>query len=867
VHVAPAVFLALSVSWIASGQTYAISTFAGGGLPVNISGTSASLWEPQYVAADHAGDLYFVYQGSVLRLDATTGVVTLIAGNGTTGFSGDNGPAASAQLSEPAGVAVDSSGSLYIADSGNNRVRKVANAVITTVAGNGTAGYSGDNGVATSASLNFPLGIAVDAAGNIYIVDFDNERIRKVSNGMITTAAGNGSNGYSGDTGPAISAQLNSPGGIAVDSAANLYIADAGNAVIRKVANGVITTVAGNGTFGFSGDGGPAASASMSSPVAVAVDSAGNLYITDSSNQRIRKVSNGVIATAAGNGEAGFSGDGGPAASAELNFPVAIATDSAGNVYIADADNNRIRRVSNGVIATVVGNGTEGYSGDGGPATSAQLNSTGVALDSAGDLYIADTDNNRVRKVSNGVITTVAGNGTRGFSGDNGPATSAQLDGPEGVALDSAGNLYIADTGNSSIRKVANGVITTVAGNATYGFSGDNGPATSAQLRYPIAIAVDSAGDIYIADTGNNSIREVTNGVITTAVGGGSLFGDGGPATSAQLFFPAGVAVDPSGNLYIADTIDDRIRMVSNGMISTVAGNGTQGFSGDNGQSTSAQLDGPESIAVDSVGNLYIADTLNHRIRKVSSGVIATIAGNGTQGFSGDGGPATSAQLDVPEGVAVNSTGSLYIGDWGNNRVRLLTPPGLLRLTITASPAAGGTVSPATGSSYHSGTVVPVTATANAGYTFNSWMGAVATTASASTTVTMNSPQSVTANFEPTAAMTFFNGSVSLGSGVLYLQFPDGTPFGYYSVLTSNWIFHFDLGYEYVDPANDAANSVYMWDLASGHWWYTGPAEFPYLYDFTLNAWLYYFPSTVPGRYTSDPRDFTNLTTGKTITM
>jgi len=237
----PALLLTSAVSWIASGQTYAISTFAGGGLPINASGTSASLGSylvPQYIAADPAGNVYFVDQNTVLRLDAKTGILTLAAGNGTTGFSGDNGPATSAQLHYPQGLAVDSAGNLYIADTLNQRIRKVTNGVISTVAGNGTQGFSGDNGPATSAQLNIPVGVAVDSAGNFYIADLNNCRVRKVSSGVITTVAGNGTLGFNGDNGPATSAQLGGPEGVAVDSAGDLYIADTSNNRIRKVSNG-----------------------------------------------------------------------------------------------------------------------------------------------------------------------------------------------------------------------------------------------------------------------------------------------------------------------------------------------------------------------------------------------------------------------------------------------------------------------------------------------------------------------------------------------------------------------------------------------------------------------------------------------------
>src|ERR1017187_8041641 len=507
-----AILLTSIISCSAFGQTYTISTFAGGGLPINIPGTSASLGSdpPQFIAADPAGNLFFVHQNTVLRLDATTGILTLVAGNGTTGFSGDNGPATSAQLNFPAGVAVDSAGNLYIADSSSNRVRKVSNGVITTVAGNGTSGFSGDNGPATSAELYIPLGVAVDSAGNLYIADFANGLIRKVSNSVITTVAGNGT-AFSGDNGPATSAQLSFPSGGAADSAGNFYIADFGNYRIRKVFNGVITTAAGNGTRAFSGDNGSATGAQLYEPSGVAVDSAGNLYISDFTSSRIRKVSNGVITTVAGNGTDGFSGDNGPATSAQLHGPWGVAVDSAGNLYVADRDNNRIRKVSNGVITTVAGNGTVGFSGDSGPATSAQLSlPNSVAVDSAGNVYIADSNNNRVRKVSNGVITTVAGNGLYGYSGDNGPATSAHLYTPFGVAVDSVGNLYIADTGNYRIRKVSNGVITTIAGNGTHGFSGDNGPATSAQLYAPFGVTLDSVGKVYVVDRDNSRVRMLT---------------------------------------------------------------------------------------------------------------------------------------------------------------------------------------------------------------------------------------------------------------------------------------------------------------------------------------------------------------------
>jgi uncharacterized protein (TIGR03437 family) len=698
------VLLALIISWAASGQTYTISTFAGGGLPVNVKGTSASLYGPNGVAVDKAGNVFFADGNCVLRLDAVTGVLTVVAGNGIPGFSGDNGLATSAELNYPGGVVIDAVGTLYIADTYNYVVRKVTNGVITTVAGNGKFGFAGDGGFAINAQLEFPQGVAVDAAGNLYIADSGNNRIRKISGGVISTFAGGGTS--LGDNGPATSAELGWPSGVALDTAGNLYIADTDADRIRKVTNGVITTVAGGATCvnlmscGFAGDGGPATSAQLLSPTGIAVDSAGDLYIADTENSAIRKVSGGVITTITGDGSFGFSGDNGPAADAELQEPFGIALDSAGNLYISDTGDFRIRKISNGVITTMAGNGTQGFSGDNGPATNAELELPGgVAADSAGNVYIADSDNQRVRKVSNGVIATVMASGN--FGGFVGWPSSGPLYTPAGVAVDSADNLYVADSYDHVVCKVTNGVIATVAGNGDYGSGGDGGPATSAQLGLPQGIAVDSAGNLYIAD--DPGVRKVSNGVITTVAGGGTSLGDDVPATSAQIGANV-IAVDSAGSLYIADTYGNVVRKVSKSMITTVAGNGTAGFSGDGGPATSAQLSYPVGIAVDSGGNLYIADNGNSRIRKVSNGVITTVAGNGEFGFSGDGGPATEAGLPGPQGIAVDSAGHVYIADGNNNRIRLLTPGTAPTIAPSAAPVQPGSWVSIYGTNLASGT-------------------------------------------------------------------------------------------------------------------------------------------------------------------
>jgi len=684
-----ALALLFFLQWSLSGFTQSgiITTYAGPALPANgASAITQAIDRPQFVAADGAGGFYVasMFQNRVYRVTAD-GRLSLVAGTLGQGFSGDGGPATSAQLSYPRGVVVDTAGNLFIADTGSNHVRKVTpGGVIFTVAGNGTQGYSGDGGPATSAQLNYPSGVAVDTAGNLFVADSYNHCVRKVTTGgVISTVAGNGTGGFGGDGGLATSAQLNAPSDVAVSAAGNLFIADRNNNRIRKVTpGGVISTVAGTGAQGFSADGGPAISTELNAPLGVAADTAGNLFIADYGNNRVRKVTlSGVINTVAGNGIRGFSGDGGPATSAQLNAPLGVAVDTAGNLFIADYGDNRVRKVtSSGVISTVAGNEIRGFSGDGGPATSARLSYPyGVAVDTAGNLFIADTYNHCVRKVTpGGVISTVAGNGTQGYSGDGGPAKAAQLRIPQGVAVDTADILFIADTGNNRVRKVTpDGVISTVAGNGTHGFSGNGGPATSAQLNYPNGIAVDSAHNLFIADRNNNRIRKVTpGGVISTVAGNGTygFSGDGGPAKAAQLRIPQGIAIDTARNLFIADTGNNRVRKVTpSGVISTVAGNGIRGFSGNVGAATSAQLNAPSGVAVDAARNLFIADTGDGRVRKVtSSGAISTVAGNGIRGFSGDGGPATSARLSYPYGVAVDTVGSLFIADF-NQRVRKVT--------------------------------------------------------------------------------------------------------------------------------------------------------------------------------------------------
>ncbi len=663
--------------------------------------------------------LIYPLQTSYVRAQ---GIITTIIGNGTAGFGGDEVLAINTTLTSPSNAAVDSEGNIYIADTGNNRIRKVnTQGIISTIVGNGNADFSGDDSQAIDAALNSPVDVALDSDGNLYIVDNGNNRIRKVNTqGIISTIAGNGDADFTGDGGAAINASLNSPKSISIDNDGNIFIADNFNHRIRRVdIQGLISTVAGDGQAFFSGDGGLATEASLMDPSAVSVDADGNIFIADTRAHRIHKVDgNGIINTVAGDGGTGspgeLNGDDGIATEAQLSFPIDVFADNQGNIFIADQfTNNSIRKVdSQGVITTVAGNGEgggvlhEGFSGDGGPATEASLGlPSGVFVDGNSNIYIADFFNNRIRKVNaEGIIDTVAGNGDAGFAGDDTLAIEASLNAPNGVVKDNNGNIFVADTENHRIRMVnAEGEISTVAGNGNANFSGDDGHAKEASLNTPKGVAIDNNGNLYIADQINHRIRKVdSEGIISTVAGDGNAFfaGDGELATEASVMDPNGVFVDGDGNVFIADTRAHRIRKIdTNGIINTVAGNGQSGISGnpngDGDQATNAQLGFPVGVFVDNTGNLFIVDQFNHAIRFVdTNGIISTVAGNGNgggvvgDGFSGDGGAAVDASLALPAGVFVDGPGNIYIADQFNNVIRKVNTEGIID-TIAGNTVAG----------------------------------------------------------------------------------------------------------------------------------------------------------------------------------
>jgi uncharacterized protein (TIGR03437 family) len=591
---------------------------------------------------------------------------------------GDGGPAVAAQIGEIQGLAVDRFGNLYLSDTDNHRVRKVGSSgVITNLAGTGTAGFAGDSGPAASASLSLPYGLAVDLNGNLFIADLGNLRVRRVSpDGTITTVAGNGQKGSAGDGGPAVNAQLMTPRNLTVDAAGNLYIAEFEGHRVRKVSpDGKITTVAGSGVAGLRGDGGPATAAQLGYPAGLAVDRTGALYIADSQNQRIRKIlPGGAIATVLGG-----------AFATALLTPTALAVDAAGTIYVADRSNVVRAYTSGGAWINVAGIGSPGFGGDGGPAAAAQLTSAhDLAVDVYGSLYIADGV--RLRKVTgNGAMQTVAGDGYLHAVGDGAAATTAQLFQPSAVALDARGYLYVADTGTQRVRMVSNtSQMASLAGTGVAGFSGEGGPAAFAQVHAPRGIAVDAFGNVIIADTDNHRVRQVgPDGRIRTLIGTGAagMGPEGLPGAQTPLHGPKAVCVDHAGTLYVVDTSNHRVlRAALGGAIVTAAGNGSPGDAGDGGLGRLAQLNQPSACALDTAGNLFIADTLSNRIRRVTpAGAIATVAGTGVEGFGGDGSAATSAQLRAPGGVAVDDDGNIFIADSGNNRIRQITPDGAIR--------------------------------------------------------------------------------------------------------------------------------------------------------------------------------------------
>ena len=605
-------FLCLSLPAFAA--SYSISTIAGSDwVGENVPATSAVFIQAEGIAADNFGNIYISDAGNHrVRCIAPSGFIRTIAGNGIAGFSGDNGPASSAQLNSPYGLSFDFAGNLYIADLGNARIRRISpSGIISTIAGGGAlpAGGKNEGSMATLLAFIAPRNIAIDGTGIVYISDFGAHRVYKMTtDGTLTTLAGTGTQGYSGD-GVASLSLLNYPTALAVDRQGNVYLADSGNHLIRKVVSGQLTSI------------GRAAL-----PTGLAFDGVATLYVADHSAAEILEI---------------------PLSSGTATAMNVSATDlvygNNGSLYVADI--TVARRVSvYGASAVIAGPGSLAE-GDGGPATQARLNHpSGIALDSIGNLYIADHGNNRIRRVGlDGTITTFAGTGTSGNKGDGGAAVLATLNGPSSVRFDAFGNLYIADTGNARIRMVTPGGIIL--------------PVLTGTLSAPSYLIFDKSQNLYIADA--KAIYQLTPaGIMYTVFSG--------------LQSPRGMAFDAAGNFYFAETGTKQVWMFTPSGSHSLLGSGV--------------WNSPQGIAIDGSGNVLVADSGLAQVLSINSfGQLTPVSGTGSAGFAGDGGSSLLAQLNAPSDVLVSSAGawngSLYLADAGNNRIRQLLP-GATQVTV-----------------------------------------------------------------------------------------------------------------------------------------------------------------------------------------
>lgn len=599
-------------------------------------------------------------------------------------FGSSDGTGSAAGFSFPHGVATDRAGNVYVTDAQNHTIRKITPVgVVTTLAG--LAGSPGSaDGTGSAARFNLPYGVAVDQAGNVYVGDMQNNTIRKITPaGVVTTLAGlAGAAGSTDGTGGA--ARFDFPAGVAVDLAGNVFVADSANHTIRRISpTGFVTTVAGNATESRHVDG-PAAKARFFFPVSVAVDDSGNIYVIDIDEDTVRKISpTGEVTTVAG--LAGNSGSAdGTGSEARFAFPLSAAVDRAGNVFIADSFNHIIRRMTPaGVVTTVAGQLNNPGDADGVGLQAQFERPVGVAVDDTGNVFVADPNNSLIRKISPaGVVTSFAGGGSSGA--EDGTGSAARFNDPQGVATDLAGNIYLADASNHVIRKITpRGVVTTFAGAARQPGSAD-GPAAAARFIVPRGLAFDRAGNLYVSDAANCTIRKITpSGAVTTLAGSPGEVGTAdGQGSLARFYLPRGLAVAADGTVYVADQENSTIRQITpSGLVSTLAGRGGERGRTD-GTGDAARFLAPAGLALDAAGNLYVSDNTALTIRKVTpAGVVTTLAGQYlTRGLSD--GTGTGAQFNSASDLAIDRLGNLFVAD-GNNTLRQITPSGVVTTLVT----------------------------------------------------------------------------------------------------------------------------------------------------------------------------------------
>ncbi len=659
----------------------------------------------------HGGDLIVAdYQGQrVWRIDGD-GILHTFAGDGIPGWTGDGGPANEARMSYPHDVCLDYEGNVYVNDQNCSIFRRIdgRTGIITHVAGSGKVGRGGDGGPAVEAETDTTCGIAVARNGDIFLAGEWSNNVRRIDakTGIIERFAGQDARhypsesgnsrpaggqwcsfqGYHGDGGPAIDAAFWHPEHLAFDSKDNLYVCDNSNDRIRKIdmQTGIITTVLGNGQRASNGDGGPATQASILMPDAICFDVHDNLYVGEKYGFRVRKVdgATGIVTTLVGTGEPGFGAEGLPGPQTRVaSIEGGVWADPDGTVHYCDCS-GRTRRYDGvtGIVTTVLG-GTSVHDGE--VATNAFLNGVeGMDIGPDGHIYLADRWNQRIRAIDpiTGIIRGVAGNGARAYGGDGGPANDAYLGNPSHVAVDSLGRVTIADCRHSHVRRVGDdGVITTIAGTGQQWDKGDGGPAVSACFGFLEALVYADNGDLYISDTAVGRIRKVeaATGIITTVAGIGlpGYTGDRGPATEARIGSPSELALAAGGGvLYFSDMTEHVIRKVdlTSGLIMTVVGTGQPGYSPDGTPAVEAQISSPRSIALaPSSGDLYFSDMGNNRVRRVNAdGCLETVVGNGEHGNAADDTPATSAPFNEPHGICFFDSHILLVSDFYNNQVK-----------------------------------------------------------------------------------------------------------------------------------------------------------------------------------------------------
>lgn len=736
---------------------YTIETVLANEAPKQGSASDADLHCPSRLAADQSGNLYIAEpeRNIVWKLDRRD-VMVPFAGTDDRGYGGDGGPADEALLDAPHGLAADAHGNIFIADTFNDRIRRVdSSGQITTAAGNGTAGYGGDGGPAKEALLRRPSGVAIGVRSDLLVADTGNNRIRRINwQGTISTLAGSGTMGFGGDGGPATEAALMWPRSIVADAVGNVYVADIRHFRIRKIDSaGIIRTVAGTGEHGYSGDGGPATEARLGWLGGLAVDPNGNLYAADRSNLCVRRIdAAGIIRTVTGTPEGTLRPSGVIAGESMISVPEGLAIDVVGNLYVADRAAHKIHRLApDGSASTIVGMGTPGYSGDGGPGSEALLRRPcDVAADLSGGLYIADSRNCRVRRVDRaGQISTAAGSGRRGHGMDNDLATNTVLDTPEGVMTGFKGQFYLTgndslgDKTNARVYEVSGGRIATAARPGDSRFWPERDPIRSSSLdpdrisaeltagqchreRYhalvakidvdglvktvaigprpkrwnsdlppsesplaPCDIAIDSAGDIYLADRDNAKVLRMHDHGSVTPLAGGQGKRGGRPVGSdieVQLEDTAGITLDPDGNAYFVAS--KRVwKLDPTGAIRPFAGTGEEGYWGDGEPATAAGLDGPAGVTADSKGNVYVTETGNCRVRRIDrSGIITTVAGTSASSRARQKQRnVADIHIGCPAGVAVDKAGNVFVTDGDDDRTWRIDPLGV----VTKVPGTG----------------------------------------------------------------------------------------------------------------------------------------------------------------------------------